>query len=515
MPSAFLSIATEHLTLDTALDYGLIGLLLAFALLHLLLFFSYPRESGNFYYGLFALSAAANLFADHLQAYAAAEFIQLIAVITSVLGAASYIAFLFAVISDRVPLAVPAVGLFLTGLMLIGRITPQFEWAFWIARLLLIFFVTVTALVLAVRAFQRNIEGARLIGLVGLFALAVAAGLFNGYFPLFPAAVAVLINRTGFLGIIIFNSAFLARRFASTSKHLEAQLIEVNNLSREKLEQEQAAAQFKLQQEQERAKRALMEQELSLAAEIQRGLFPEKLPSIAGYEIAARNRPARLCGGDYYDAFTLEPGSGDGFGQPSYLLCVSDVAGKGLDAALLMSNMQATLHALAGRFPSLVELASQINQRLYESSPSNKFITAILLEIDPMTGEGRYVNAGHNPCLLIRRDGLFEFLESTGFPLGMMPSETLRMLGKQYEAKSLRLDMGDLVTLYSDGVPEAYDDREQEWGEERFQKCLQLVASESAAAIVNRIFAEIAEFTGSAPQHDDVTVLVLKRVAAY
>ena len=153
------SSSAEYLTRERALDFGLIGLLLAFALLHLLLFLSYPRERGNLYYCLFALSVAANFFADQLYGYTTTELIQFVAASTSILGATSYIAFLFVVISDRVPLAVPVIGLLLTILMVIGRITPNLAWAFWMTRLMAIFLVALTALVLAVRAVQRKLDG--------------------------------------------------------------------------------------------------------------------------------------------------------------------------------------------------------------------------------------------------------------------------------------------------------------------------------------------------------------------
>ena len=256
----------------------------------------------------------------------------------------------------------------------------------------------------------------------------------------------------------------------------------------------------------------MIEQELSVAAEIQRGLFPHSLPHIQRYEMAARNRPARLCGGDYYDAFEVNPRIEQDAAATSLLLCVSDVAGKGLDAALLMSTVQATLHALAGRLPSLVELTVQLNQRIYESSPPNKFVTGILVEINPATGEGQYVNAGHNSCLLLRNSGDLDLLESTGLPLGMMPSDLLDRLGKQYTTHSIRLEAEDLLTLYTDGVPEAYNNRDEEWGEDRFYNCLRSLAGESASNIVDKLFAAMDEFSEGAAKHDDITLLVLKKL---
>lgn len=258
----------------------------------------------------------------------------------------------------------------------------------------------------------------------------------------------------------------------------------------------------------ETIERKKMEQELQLAASIQEGLFPEFLPTIAGYEMSARNRPALQCGGDYYDVLPVENGANQ---AKSFLLCVADVSGKGLPASLLMSNMQATLRALLGRVPTLVELASRTNELLHATTPSNKFVTAVLLELEPKTGTIKYVNAGHGDCLLLRHNGEVERLEATGLPLGMMPPEMLAMLDKNYEERQLQLQTGDLLLLYSDGVTEAYDESENEWGDERLLACLRPFADAPVQAIVTEIFEEIDRFAGAAPQHDDITLLILKR----
>ena len=256
--------------------------------------------------------------------------------------------------------------------------------------------------------------------------------------------------------------------------------------------------------------RKKMEQELALAASIQEGLFPEFLPTIAGYEMSARNRPALQCGGDYYDVLPVEANGNTG--EKSFLLCVADVSGKGLPASLLMSNMQATLRALLGRVPTLVELASRTNELLHATTPSNKFVTAVLLELEPSTGAVKYVNAGHGDCMLLRHaGGEAERLEATGLPLGMMPPEMLEMFGKNYEERSLQLESGDLLALYSDGVTEAYDEDENEWGDERLLACLRPVADAPVKTIVTEIFEQIDSFAGAAPQHDDITLLILRR----
>lgn len=189
--------------------------------------------------------------------------------------------------------------------------------------------------------------------------------------------------------------------------------------------------------------RKKVEQELELAASIQQNLFPGKLPSLANYDLAARNRPARQCGGDYYDALPL----GIDYTDTKHLLCVADVSGKGLPASLLMSNMQASLRALLGRLPSLTDLATHTNSLLYATTPSNKYVTAILLEIDATTGRCRYVNAGHTDCLLLRSSGEAIWLQSTGTPLGLMAPEIIAML-QPYQEKEFVLEPGDLIALF-------------------------------------------------------------------
>ena len=260
----------------------------------------------------------------------------------------------------------------------------------------------------------------------------------------------------------------------------------------------------------ETIERKKMEQELELAASIQQGLFPEFLPRIAGYDLAAKNRPALQCGGDYYDVLPIERINETG--EKSYLLCVADVSGKGLPASLLMSNMQATMRALIGRVPTLAELAMRTNELLHATTPSNKFVTAILFEVFPASGKASYVSAGHGDCLLMRKTGEIEKFDSTGLPLGMMESSMLEMLGKNYEEKHIELNSGDVLALYSDGVTEAYDVDENEYGDDRLIACLRPNIENSSHDSVNEVFNAIDDFAQTAPQHDDITLMIFKRL---
>ncbi len=242
--------------------------------------------------------------------------------------------------------------------------------------------------------------------------------------------------------------------------------------------------------------RKQIEQELSIAAGIQESLFPSVLPALADSDLAARNRQARQVGGDYYDVLPMDAGR--------HLLCVADISGKGLPAALLMSNIQATLRASIGTHPTLAELAARVNSLLHASTPPNRFATAFLMAYDPGTGGCVYANGGHNDGILLRRDGGVELLATTGLPLGLFANAA-------YEEGRVTLAPGDLLMLYSDGVTEAWDVNEEEFGTERVIDVLRAHRPEPAAAIVDHMIRGIDAFAGTAPQHDDITLMVLKR----
>jgi sigma-B regulation protein RsbU (phosphoserine phosphatase) len=248
--------------------------------------------------------------------------------------------------------------------------------------------------------------------------------------------------------------------------------------------------------------RAKLDSEMKLAARIQHDLFPAQLPHADGYELSARNRPARRCGGDYYDALTLVGAEGD----ERLLLCVADVAGKGLPASLVMSNMQATLRALLGGFRSLPSLASQASDLLYNTTSAEKYVTAALAELAPASGAIRFVGAGHLDNVIVRRDGGVERLSSTGAPLGLLPP------GLPYEQTDQVLHPGDALVLFSDGVTDAQNGSDEEFGETRLADVLTSTAGQDAETMIDRVFDAIDAFAGGAPQFDDMTILVARRL---
>ena len=248
--------------------------------------------------------------------------------------------------------------------------------------------------------------------------------------------------------------------------------------------------------------RAKLESELTLASQIQQNLFPSELPAVTGYELEARNRPARRCGGDYYDA--LPTWSADR--EPRLLVCVADVSGKGLPAALVMSNMQATLRALLGRIPGLPQLAGHASELLFAATSSEKYVTAALAEVAPETGALRFVGAGHLDNVIVRCNGEITLLASTGAPLGLMSP------GIPFTETRDVLNPGDTLVLYSDGVTDAQDADGEEFGESRLHDLLRSLAGQSASAIISRVLEAVEAFVNSTPQFDDMTILVLRRL---
>ncbi|HEV2386736.1 MAG TPA: PP2C family protein-serine/threonine phosphatase [Candidatus Acidoferrales bacterium] len=251
----------------------------------------------------------------------------------------------------------------------------------------------------------------------------------------------------------------------------------------------------------ELADRVTMKRDLEIAREIQHRLLPERPPEIPGFEMSFRSRPANTVGGDYYDAFPRP-------GKPSRILvAVADVAGKSVPAALLMATFQASLEALAALPGNLTDLAQGLNR--YTSAHSLdglRFTTAFVAELEPSTGALEYVNAGHNAPFLLRSSGATERLEATGVPLGIAATTV-------YSASRVQLAAGDLLAVFSDGLTEAVDEREQEYGEARLRAVLDRMRGTSAHELLEAVFFDVDRYVGQARQHDDITCLVLRRSA--
>lgn len=235
------------------------------------------------------------------------------------------------------------------------------------------------------------------------------------------------------------------------------------------------------------------------AAEIQRSLLPIGAPYIPGYEMAGYNAASRSVGGDYYDFLKLDDGR--------LALVVADVAGKGMPAALLMSGLQARVQVLFETGENLASHVSKLNRSLKKYFPRNRFVTFFIAALSPDSGRLDFCNAGHNPPMLLHGDNTLEHLIPTGPIIGV----STRFTYKELVAHMLP---GDILALYSDGVTEACDAfHTEEFGEERLLQTLRDNREKPPAAIIDAIIKRIASFTGNAPLSDDLTLVILRRLA--
>lgn len=239
-----------------------------------------------------------------------------------------------------------------------------------------------------------------------------------------------------------------------------------------------------------------LEREMHLAAQIQRQILPKGSPTVPGYELTGWYRPARQVGGDYYDLFRRED---DRVG-----LVVGDVSGKGMPAALLVSTLHSGLRLLLDQTGFTPTLLERLNRHIGDYSAANKFITMLLAELTPETGGLRYLNAGHNPGILLRHDGRAEELTPGGVPLGLLP-------GARYQSRGVVLEPGDLVCLYSDGITEAASPDDEEFGMERLVDLLRTWRDRPLESVIEAIIQAVGEFSQGLPQGDDQTLVLLRR----
>lgn len=237
-----------------------------------------------------------------------------------------------------------------------------------------------------------------------------------------------------------------------------------------------------------------IEKELEVAAAIQQRILPQAPPVFDAIETVGVNISCRQVGGDYYDYVR--------FDDRRLGLVIADVSGKGTPAALLVSTLQASFHALVENH-DLAETVARLNKAIYKASPSYNYITFFYGILDLDAGCFRSINAGHNDPLMLRADGTWHRFESGGFCLGMFDWGT-------YEAQETPLKSGDLMFLYTDGVTESTDLAGEEFGEDRARAVLEEYRNEPLTVISQKLSEAIAEFVGEAPQHDDLTYVLLR-----
>ncbi|HXJ86949.1 MAG TPA: PP2C family protein-serine/threonine phosphatase [Candidatus Binatia bacterium] len=247
--------------------------------------------------------------------------------------------------------------------------------------------------------------------------------------------------------------------------------------------------------------RVVMKRDLQIAREIQTWLLPGAPPQIPGLAVAYATRPANTVAGDYYDVF---PRPGKTNEDNRIVFAVADVAGKSIPAAMLMATFQASLKTLSTALVALPELAANMNRYACSNSQGGlRFTTAFLAEYDAAHRTIHYINAGHNNPILRRASGQIERLDVGGLPFGILPEV-------KYEAATVTLAPGDWLVIFTDGLVEAVNARNEEYGEVRLLTTLDAGRLLQPGELLKRLMSELDFFVGNTPQHDDVTCMLLK-----
>ena len=240
-----------------------------------------------------------------------------------------------------------------------------------------------------------------------------------------------------------------------------------------------------------------LENELDIASKIQQSILPGRFPTPPGFQVFANMEPARNVGGDFYDVIRLENGRMG--------LAIADVSGKGVPAALFMMSSRTLLKgtAIGGADPA--EVLTQVNDLLCEQNEAAMFVTVLYAVYDPERGEFTYACGGHDPPLVVHADGSSTSLPLTGgLALGVAP-------GFQYGQRTVPVAPGDTLVLYTDGVTEAMNSGNEQFGLERLREIFTGAPPKSVREAIDWVFAAVSDFAGDAPQFDDVTCLAMHR----
>ncbi len=236
--------------------------------------------------------------------------------------------------------------------------------------------------------------------------------------------------------------------------------------------------------------------EIQFGRRVQQALMPERHPDIQSWSVWSCSEPANDIGGDLVDYIALPPGRVG--------VVLGDVAGKGLGAALLSAKLQASLRVVGPESPSLDELGARMNAILGQDGLDNRFATLFYAEISDDSGHVRYLNAGHNPPFILRNNGSVDELPASSFPLGMLPSA-------RYREGLLELDPGEMMLIYSDGLPEAVDAEGTEFGNRRIRALLTDLKQEEIETAGRMILEDVRAFLGTERPQDDLSIILLRR----
>lgn len=242
-----------------------------------------------------------------------------------------------------------------------------------------------------------------------------------------------------------------------------------------------------------------MEKELALAAQIQRDFLPKLTPDLENFDIAGDMIPCSQVGGDYYDFIPI--------GSNRLGIVIADVSGKGVGASLHMASLRASLHSEVHPNYNIGQMAAKLNNSVHRDTQINCFITFFFCELNQNTGELEFVNAGHNPPIVIDKKGKIQRLESVGLCLGMFPDV-------EYKSQRLKLNLDDVMVLFTDGITESRNKDNKQFEEERLIRFLKRQSKLSAPDLLKKVHEEVDSFTSGVEQMDDMTFVVVKKTSS-
>jgi len=293
-------------------------------------------------------------------------------------------------------------------------------------------------------------------------------------------------NNKEIIGVIYADRIFKLEQFSEEDLRLMTLLA---NLAAIKIENAKLVEQG--------IEKEKMEKELSLATQIQRDFLPKENPKSESFEIAGANVPCYQVGGDYFDFIDID--------SERIGITIADVSGKGVSASLLMASLRAALQSEVHSEYNIEKMVKKLNDFVHRSSGTNKFITFFFSELNKKTSELKYINAGHNPPLIIDPKGNVRRLESSGFCLGMFPNV-------DYKMEKMNLGVGDTALMFTDGITESRNKNNEEFEEQRLIQLLKKNSKIGAQDLMEKINQELEEFTIGTEQMDDQTIVVIKRI---
>lgn len=304
---------------------------------------------------------------------------------------------------------------------------------------------------------------------------------------LHTAMAAPLFDNQSVIGLLYADSADTADRY--TTDELKAFTLLANCI---------AVALTHARYHAMEAEKQRLDAELGAARRIMATLLPAEAPAVGGWELLTHLESCTEVGGDLYDVFPLPDGR--------LAVVIGDVAGKGLGAALLVSSLLPLLRGLAGTIADPSDLVHRLNAVLFAATEPIRYATLFVGLLDPATGELAYVNAGHNPPYVVRGDGAADALAGTGLPVALLDDGV-------WGAGAVALAPGDLLALYTDGIPEAWNADDEDYGDERLRDLLASLRGRPAGEVRDAVLADVKAFVGEAPTSDDVTLVLLRRLA--